>query len=280
MSFINFNGNVIASGQAIIGVGNRSFKYGDGLFESIRMMNGKLMFADLHAERLRNGMEVLQIEGRGLITQQFLEEKVLQLALRNNIKENARVRFTVFRDSEGLYSPTAHTMGYTIEITKTDLTDYASNYKGLIAQVYEEITKPLNILSNLKTCNALLFVMAGIFRKENALDEVFILNQKGFLCEGMSSNLFLLYDGYLYTPSLEEGCVAGVMRAVVIALAEENGIPVIEAQINPDVLNEADEVFITNATNGIQWIMGFNGKRYFNKLSNQLLGYLNNTNGA
>ncbi|MGV3705956.1 MAG: aminotransferase class IV [Arcticibacter sp.] len=275
MSFININGEIVASGQATISVANRAFKYGDGLFESMRMMNGKLMFADQHAQRLREGMDVLQIEETSVISPEFLEEKVRQLAIRNNIKDNARVRMTVFRDSEGLYSPTANHMGYVIEMTRTDQADYASNYKGLIAQVYEDITKPINILSNLKTCNSLLYVMAGIFRKKNSLDEVFILNQKGFLCEGMSTNLFVLYQQTLYTPALEEGCIAGVMRSVVIGLAEENGIQVIEAQINPDILNEADEVFVTNATTGIQWIMGFNGKRYFNKLSNELLGYLN-----
>ena len=275
MGFINFNGDIIAATQAAIGIGNRAFRYGDGLFESMRMMQGKLMFSDLHADRISKGMEILQIEGSSQVTHQFLEEKVSQLALRNNIKNNARIRFTVFRDGEGLYSPLGNTMGYAMEIVKTDLIDYSSNYKGLIAKVYDEITKPINILSNLKSCNSLLFVMAGIFRKRNSLDEVFILNQKGFLCEGMSSNLFVVYEKNLYTPSLEEGCIAGVMRSVVIELALENNIPVIEAQINPDILNEAEEVFVTNATNGIQWIMGFNNKRYFNKISNQLLGYLN-----
>ncbi|WP_069660509.1 aminotransferase class IV [Arcticibacter eurypsychrophilus] len=275
MGFINFNGDIIAATQAAIGVGNRAFRYGDGLFESMKMMQGKLMFSDLHADRISKGMQILQIEGSAQITHQFLEEKASQLALRNNIKNNARIRFTVFRDGEGLYSPLGNTMGYAMEIVKTDLADYSSNYKGLIAKVYEEITKPINILSNLKSCNSLIYVMAGIFRKRNSLDEVFILNDKGFLCEGMSSNLFIVYEKKLYTPSLEEGCIAGVMRSVVIALAQENNIPVIEAQINPDILNEAEEVFVTNATNGIQWIMGFNNKRYFNKLSNQLLGYLN-----
>lgn len=275
MSFININGEILASGEANVSVGNRAFKYGDGLFESMRMMNGRLMFADLHAERMRAGMDTLQVEGGDVVTQGFLEDKVRQLAIRNNIQNNARVRITVFRDAEGLYSPSGNNMGYVIEMSRTDQPDYAANYKGLIAQVYEDITKPINLLSNLKTCNSLLYVMAGIFRKRNSLDEVFILNQKGFLCEGMSTNLFILYQQNLYTPALEEGCIAGVMRSVVIRLAEENGIQVVEAQINPDILNEADEVFVTNATNGIQWIMGFNGKRYFNKLSNELLGYLN-----
>src|SRR5690606_40199328 len=74
-----------------------------------------------------------------------------------------------------------------------------------------------------------------------ALPIFFILNQHGFLCETMSSNVFVLYDEKLYTPALSEGCVAGVMRNVVIKLAGDNGIPVIEAQINPAILNRSEE---------------------------------------
>jgi branched-chain amino acid aminotransferase len=79
----------------------------------------------------------------------------------------------------------------------------------------------------------------------------------------------------LYTPALSEGCVEGVMRQVVIKLAGENNIPVTEAQINPDILYEADEVFLTNATRGIQSVMGFGVRRYFNEMSKLLIDELN-----
>jgi branched-chain amino acid aminotransferase len=141
------------------------------------------------------------------------------------------------------------------------------------------VTKPVNSLANHKTCNSLVYVMAGIYRKENSLDEVFVLNNSGFLCEAMSANVFVVYKKKVYTPALSEGCIAGVMRSVVMKLAKENKIEVIEAQINPDILNEAEEVFLTNASRGIQWVMGFNNKRYFKEISKLLLSKLNQSPG-
>jgi branched-chain amino acid aminotransferase len=273
--FINFNGSIISSDHQIFTVSNRGFRYGDGLFESMRYMNGLLKFPDLHIDRVQKGMKVLKLENSSYIDSWFLREKVDELARRNKTGPDARFRLTVFRDSGGLYSPDSNKMAYVLESQSLNDSQYTFNKKGLIIDVYDELTKPVNILSNLKTCNSLIYVLAGIFKNQNALDEVMILNQHGFLCESISSNVFVVYDRKLYTPSLNEGCIGGVMRQVVMRLAKENGIELVEAQVNPDILNEADEVFITNAARGIQWVMGYNNKRYFNEISKFLSEKLN-----
>jgi branched-subunit amino acid aminotransferase/4-amino-4-deoxychorismate lyase len=273
--FINLNGSIISSDHQIFTVSNRGFRYGDGLFESMRYMNGQLKFPDLHIDRVLKGMEILKLENGFHLDSWFLREKVDELARRNKIGPNARFRLTVFRDSGGLYSPDSNKMAYVLESQSMDESQYTFNNKGLIIDVYDELTKPVNILSNLKTCNSLIYVLAGVFKNQHKLDEVMILNQHGFLCESISSNVFVVYDSKLYTPSLNEGCIGGVMRQVVMRLAIENGIELIEAQVNPDILNEADEVFITNAAKGIQWVMGYNSKRYFNEMSKFLSEKLN-----
>ena len=220
-------------------------------------------------------MKVLKLENSFYLDSWLLREKVDELARRNKIGPNARFRLTVFRDSGGLYSPDSNKMAYVLESQSLDESQYTFNNKGLIIDVYDELTKPINILSNLKTCNSLIYVLAGIFKNQYKLDEAMILNQHGFLCESISSNVFVVYDSKLYTPSLNEGCIGGVMRQVVMRLAKENGIELVEAQVNPDILNEADEVFITNAAKGIQWVMGYNSKRYFNEMSKFLSEKLN-----
>ena len=273
--FINLNGSIISSDHQIFTVSNRGFRYGDGLFESMRYMNGQLKFPDLHIDRVLKGMEILKLENGFHLDSWCLREKVDELARRNKIGPNARFRLTVFRDSGGLYSPDSNKMAYVLESQSMVESQYTFNNKGLIIDVYDELTKPVNILSNLKTCNSLIYVLAGVFKNQHKLDEVMILNQHGFLCESISSNVFVVYDSKLYTPSLNEGCIGGVMRQVVMRLAIENGIELIEAQVNPDILNEADEVFITNAAKGIQWIMGYNSKRYFNEMSKFLSEKLN-----
>ena len=273
--FINFNGNIIPADQQVLSINNRAFRYGDGLFESMRYMKGKLKFCDLHIERVRKGMKLLKLDNYSYIDDWFLREKAEELVRRNKTGPNARLRLTVFRDADGLYSPTANKIAYVLESQKLEDSQYIFNSKGLIIDVFDEIPKQVNILSNLKTCNALVYVLAGIFKNQNALDEVLILNQNGFLCESMSSNVFVIYDRKLYTPALNEGCIAGVMRQVVMRLAKENDIELVEAQINPEILNEADEVFLTNAGKGIQWVMGYNNKRYFNEVSRFLNEKLN-----
>ena len=274
LNFINFNGQILPSDSKLLTVSNRSFRYGDGLFESMRMIKGQLKFADMHADRLQRGMKALKIDGYSQMDAWFLKEKAADLARRNKIK-HGRLRLTVYRDADGLYTPSQNKMGYCLEIQPTDEPRYFLNEKGLIVDIYTELPKPTNFLSNIKTCNSLIYVMAGIYKTQNKLDDVFLLNQSGNLCEASSSNVFVWYQKHLYTPALSEGCVEGVMRQVIINIAKNNNIPLTEAQISPDILYEADEVFITNAVRGIQSVIGFGVRRYFNGLSKILIEELN-----
>ncbi|TKB96812.1 aminotransferase class IV [Pedobacter cryophilus] len=273
--FINYNGEILDEEDKIFNIGNRGFKYGDGLFESMRMAKGKLNFADLHADRLQKGMKILKLEGYSQMDAYFLKDKAEEICKRNKISQNARLRLTVFRNAGGFYAPDQNKHAYALEVQPSDSPFYEINGKGLIMDIYKEIPKPINKLSNLKTCNSLTYVMAGIYKAQMRLDEAFILNQNGFLCETISANVFLVYKGQLFTPALSEGCIGGVMRQVVMQLAQKFDLPMIEAQINSDILNEAEEVFITNASKGIQWVMGFNRKRYFNEVSRFLIDKLN-----
>ena len=272
--FINFNGEIYPADSKLIAVNNRAFRYGDGLFETMCIANGQLKFVHLHADRLQRGMEALKIEGHILMDTWFLKNISEDIAVRNKAK-HGRLRLTVFRDAAGLYTPSQNKNNWCLEIQPLDDPPYILNSRGLIMDIFTELPKPINYLSNIKTCNSLVYVMAGIFKKQNKLDDVFLLNQAGFLCEAGSANVFVWYHNHLYTPALSEGCVEGVMRQVILGIAEKINIPVTEAQIKPDILYEADEVFLTNASCGIQSVMGFGIRRYFNTLSKQLVQEIN-----
>lgn len=273
--YVLFNDEFLPAEQPLIKSSNRGFKFGDGLFESMRMCNGKLQFAELHADRLKAGMKALKMDGHALLDSYFLKQKTTELLKRNKLSGNIRFRLSIYRDGEGLYTPQTNKIGYLLEALPLDSAVYELNKKGLIVDVYDEIPKPINKLANYKTSNALLYVMAGLYQKQHRLDEALLLNQNGFLCESTSSNVFVVYQKQIYTPALSEGCVAGVMRSVIIQLAKMNDIAVIEAQINPQILNEAEEVFITNASSGIRWVMGYGRKRYFNEVAKMLSTKLN-----
>ncbi|GGC70150.1 branched chain amino acid aminotransferase [Pedobacter quisquiliarum] len=275
--YILHNDNFILSNQPVLPVSNRSFKFGDGLFESMRMCNGKLMYPEQHADRLMAGMKALKLDGSSLMDEYFLKQKAVELVKRNRLRGDVRLRLSIYREGDGLYTPEGNSAGYVLEASPLPDTNYQLNKRGLIVDVYDEITKPINILSNFKTSNALLYVMAGLYKKQNNLDDVFMLNQQGFLCESMSSNIFVVYEKQIYTPALSEGCVSGVMRSVVMELAKSKRITITEAQLNPEVLKQAEEVFITNAVGGIRWVMGYGRKRYFNENAKMLSAMLNDT---
>jgi branched-subunit amino acid aminotransferase/4-amino-4-deoxychorismate lyase len=273
--YILHNDEFVIINHPILTAANRGFRYGDGLFETMRMCNGKLKFADLHADRLRAGMKALKIDGSILLDDYFLKQKTAELCKKNKLKDNVRFRLSVYRAGDGLYTPNSNKFGYVLEASALHEDNYELNKKGLIIDVFDELTKPVNSLSNCKTSNSLLYVMAGLYKKQHRLDDAFILNQHGFLCESISSNIFVVYDKQIYTPALSEGCVAGVMRNVVMGMARAHDIAVIEAQINPEILKAAEEVFITNAISGIRWVMGYGRKRYFNEITKLLSAKLN-----
>ena len=269
--YIDFNGKLVSENETVLTTENRSFRYGDGLFETMRYMGGKVRFLPYHLERLHGGMRMLQLANPEFFNEDFINSHAAALIRKNNLEgQHVRLRLQVYRDGGGLYSPQQNNAAYVMTVARLDPDDVKHRKLGLIVDVYAEYRKAVNELAKLKSSNALIYVMAGLYRKKNGLDDVLLLNQEGFLCESLNSNVFVWYDKKLYTPALSEGCIEGVMRRVVIDLALERGLEVIEAQISPDILTEAEEIFHTNAIHGVQWVMGYKQKRYFNRISRGL----------
>jgi branched-chain amino acid aminotransferase len=265
--YINYNGTVVPQDMAILDVDSRAFRYGDGIFETMLWRDGDIRFLDLHLERLQESLSMLHFDDVDQFDAFFIRSNVEELLRKNNmVGQQARVRLIVFRQGGGLYSPETNKPAFILQVDRKPET-LRDKKTGLIIDVYTEYKKPYSELSKIKSNNALIYVMAGLFKKKNAFDEVLILNQSGNLCEALVSNIFVYYDKVLYTPAISEGCIAGVMRRVVMDMAQEQGIEVVEAEIKPEIMKVADEIFCTNAVEGIQWVMGYKHKRYFNKIS-------------
>lgn len=278
LQFINFDGQIIAEDQHIATIDNRSLRYGDGLFETMLWKDGDIRFLDFHVERLQGGMQLLQFDEYTKFDTFFIRSKTEELIRKNNmIGQVVRVRLIVYRAGGGLYAPDTNRPVYCLQVSRLPAS-LRDKKLGLIVDLYTDLKKPYSGLSHLKSNNALIYVMAGLYKKKFAYDEVFLLNQEGHLCEALTSNIFVYYDKTLYTPALTEGCVQGVMRRVVMDMAAHEGIPVVEAQISPEIMKQADEIFCTNAVHGVQWVMGFKQKRYFNKISRILQDKLQSWN--
>jgi len=188
------------------------------------------------------------------------------LLKKNQDLPNARIRLTVFRNGGGFYAPETNDISFLIESMPME-GPYELNTKGIWVDLYADIKKSINKLSNIKSANALLFVMAGVAKQSMKLDECFIVNENGTICEAISSNVFVVKNGTLFTSPLSEGCVAGIMRKQIMHMATENKILTFESPLTMYTLLNGDEVFLTNSIQGINWIGQYKDRFYTNKMS-------------
>lgn len=266
---------MLPAGEPSIFHNNRAFCFGDAIFETIHANGTRLQFFHEHFKRLERSMKILKIEKSSYLEFSYLESLLVRLLNKNQLYKGARIRLTVFRNSGGLYTPEDNSCSFIAESTPLPFDNYRLNEKGLMTDIYTLIPKYSGPLANLKTANSLVYVMAGIFRNENSLDDCIILNEKERPAESISSNLFIRKDGVLYTPPLSEGCVDGIMRGQIIRIAGDEGIGCIETALSVDDLIRADECFMTNSISGIRWVVAFRDKRYYSKTSRLLTDRLN-----
>ena len=265
--YLNHNGTIVPEDMTILHADNRGFRYGDGIFETMLYKDGEIRFLHLHIARLQRSMQKIQLQRAGKFDAYFVKGMTDELIRKNKmVGQKVRVRLIVFRGGDGLYAPLNNEPAFVLQVHKYEETQRDKKI-GLIVDLYTEYKKPFSDLSELKSNNALIYVMAGLHKIRYKLDDVLILNQEGFLCEALTSNIFIYYEKTLYTPALNQACIDGVMRRVVMDIAASEGISVVEAQISSEIMKEADEIFCTNAVQGIQWVMGYKQKRYFNKIS-------------
>lgn len=265
-SYCILNGHLISIYEPSVSFSNRAFRYGDALFESIRVCNNKIMFLKDHINRLKLGMTVLRMNLPAELTSENIYEFIVQLLKHNAHAPHARVRLTVFRNDGGFYTPETNDISFLIESEELPQS-YELNQKGYWVDIYADIKKSINKLSNIKSGNALMYVMAGIGKQSMKLDDCLLVNENGTICESINSNIFVVKNGTLYTPPLSEGCVAGVMRRQIMSLAMEHKILTFESAITTYTLMNGDEVFLTNSIQGIRWVGQFKDKFYTNKMA-------------
>jgi len=272
--FVLLNGELLDSTTPYL-KDNRSFKYGDGLFESIRIINGLPYNLSVHLDRLKRGARVLEYNIPENFNLAFVENQIRLICQRNEITAGGRVRINIFRSGEGTFFPTTNDFDMLVTVTGLDENLFSLNKEGLLVDVYKDMYKHNDIMANYKTANAMVYVMAANYARKHNFDDCLILDSKGKVLEACSSNIFLVSNGVLYTPPLEDGCVGGTMRMTIINAALESKRTVYESPISLQHLLMADELFLTNAIKGVQWIGGYKSKRYFAKISKEMVDLLN-----
>ena len=269
MNHFIFNGKTLKEGTAIVGADNRGLRYGDGLFETMKLWNGKLLLEDEHFARLWKGMATLGFD----VSKHFAPEKLVQEIItlcEKNEHSKARVRVQIIRGDGGLYDAKNHAPNYIIQTWALPEGNGEWNSNGLVLGIYRDAKKSCDMFSNLKHNNYLPYVMAALDAKKEKWNDALLLNSYGRICDSTIANVFIVKGETVFTPALAEGCVAGVMREKIIRELKATAWKVSETEITIDEILDADEVFLTNSMYNIRWVHSIADAVYRNTITQKI----------
>lgn len=268
---INFNGDLVHSDQFTFTKDNRAFKYGDGLFETVKVAQNAVVFWEDHYFRLMASMRMLRMKIPMSFTLEFLENEILKTVRVQDMATSYRVRLSVFRKDGGLYTPATNDIDYLVEVSPIKVQEKGS----YTIDLYKDFYNYSGLLSTVKTNNRMLNTLASVFADENDLDNAILLNENKGVVEATNGNIFIVKNHVIKTPALTEGCIKGVTRGKIIEIIRKNeDFTIEETSISPFEIQKADEVFITNAITGVQTVTNYRKKVFATaigeKLSNSL----------
>ncbi len=274
--FVLYNSTIYLESQVPLDYFNRAFSFGDAILETVRGNAHFPLYFHLHYKRIVKAMISLKMDVASFPREQKLHDLITKLLQKNMFFKSSRISILVFRRGKALLMPESKKVDFLIEVNSIHDTTPVWNEKGIFIGVYKEMQKAYGPISSFNTANGLHATLASIYAKESGVQDCLLINNKGLIIESASSNVFYIKGNVVYTPSVFTGCVDGVMRQVVIDLINRyEELTLVESQgVSIDSLMDADEIFLTNVINGIQWVVGFENKRFFyrkTKLLNDML---------
>lgn len=274
---VNINGALVEKENAVIAIGNRGLSYGDAVFETIRVINSKIIFWEDHYFRLMASMRIMRMEIPSTFSPEFLEKEILELIKQNELEATAvRIRFTVYRQEGGFYTPETLNIDYIIETSVLKDPFYLLDTGTYEIELFKDHYINSGLLSTIKTNNKAVNVLGSIYAKENDYSNCLLLNENKMVVEALNGNVFLVKDNVIKTPPLTEGALNGIIRKQLLSIIKTmNHYTLEEAAISPFELQKADELFITNVIVGIQPVSKYRKKEYGGEVAKDLLSKLN-----
>lgn len=272
---VNFNGNIQENSSISI-ENNRGFLFGDSIFETIKVFDNKVLFLEDHYFRLMASMRICRMEIPMNFTMEYFESQIVNLVQALNIANSYRVRFSVYRDSEGFYLPKSRKVKFIVTASPLNFELYVLGKENYEVELYKDFYISKQLLSTLKTNNKMIQITGSIFADENGYDNCLILNDEKNVVEALQSNLFMKTGNVVVTPPVSDGCLNGIMRKQVLEILKKTeGIVAKETSISPFDLQKADELFLTNVISGIQPITKYRKKEYGIEFTAEVLKRLN-----
>lgn len=273
----NVNGTILSPQEASLSVKNRGFAYGDAVFETLRVINGKIMFWEDHYFRLMASMRIMRMEIPVNFSPEFLEQEIKELLESNQLIDSpARVRFSAYRREGGFYSPSSCDVGYVITAEALSSPFYLLNDDFYEVELFKDHYVNSGLLSTIKTNNKAIHVLGSIYAKENSYANCLLLNEHKSVIEALNGNLFLVKGKTIKTPPVSDGCLKGILRGKIIEIVKKlPDYDLVEESISPFELQKADEMFITNVVMGIQPVSKYRKKEFKVDVAKELLTKLN-----
>ncbi len=262
VGYLSYNGKFIPAGEPVFTADNRSFRYGDGCFETLKVYQGKVLLADLHYERLMATLHLLHFDIPAAFTKSAFIKSITDLCEKNKMTDLTRIRFSVFRSDGGLYDPVNNLPNFVIQSWPLPKSVLELNESGLITDIFPDVKKSCDKLSSIKSNNCLPYVMAAMYARQHQLNEAILQNPYGRIADSTIANVFIVKGNEILTPPLTEGPVCGVIRKYL--LQAELPFKVKESPLEIEDLENADEIFLTNAIYGIRWVGTFRDSSYGN----------------
>jgi branched-chain amino acid aminotransferase len=264
---INFNGDLLFKDNIKLTTENRGFKYGDAIFETVKVINKKVVFWEDHYFRLLASMRMLRMKIPMNFTLEFLEQEILKTIEVLDDSISFRVRLNIYRGDGGLYTPLNNNINYFIDVKQNTFQTKDKYHLDL----YKDFYNFSGLLSTIKTNNRMVNTLASIFADENDLDNCILLNERKGVVEVANGNIFIVKGKVIKTPALTEGCIKGIIRNKVIDILNKNDeFTIEETTISPFEIQKSDEVFITNAIIGIQSVTNYRKKVFDRKVGDKL----------
>jgi branched-chain amino acid aminotransferase len=260
--FLCYNGKFVGANEPVFTADNRSFRYGDGCFETMRVYRGQILLSDLHFERLMASIHLLHFDVPQQFTKEYFTRLIADLCSRNGHERHARVRLTIFRADGGLYEPLTNHPCFIIQSWELSPQVLELNDAGLTLDVCPDVRKSIDKYSSIKSNNCLPYVMATLYARQHQLSDAVILNPYGRVADTTLASLFIVRDRQLVTPPLSEGAVCGVMRKHLLQM--DLPFTIKESPLTIDDLENADEIFLTNAISGLRWVGAFKDSSFGN----------------
>ena len=269
---ININGELLFEQNIKLSTENRGFKYGDAIFETIKVSNNRIIFWEDHYFRLMASMRMLRMKIPMEFTLEFLQKEILKTVEAQDNAVSYRVRLNIYRKDGGLYTPKTNEIDYLIDVKK-NIYITKEVYK---VDIFKDFYSYSGLLSTIKTNNRMVNTLASIYAKENDLDNCVLINEKKGAVEVANGNIFILKGNTIKTPALTEGCIKGIIRKKVIEIITKNPeYNLEETNISPFEIQKADEVFITNAIMGVQPVTNYKKKQFKADFSSKIAKSLN-----